>query len=181
MRQTWSYVLALALVTTFAAGSSPLTAGPFPASSPGATAFQDSAEMVTATEQKPNVPYQTNITIKIANGSNVGSANGVLSGTQAVLIPAGKRLIVQTVSMYRFGAGSNGSTVQIFMNANAGGTYASSAVPPATNTGATVTGATFNGTFYADGGTELEANAFRTNKKGAETVTVSVTGYLVSK
>jgi hypothetical protein len=109
-------------------------------------------------------------------GVPVWSHNGIIC---TVLIPAKKRLVVQTVSVYRSGAIS-ASTVQIFMNTSVHGTYASYALPLIPASAASYVGTTFNGVFYADADTELLANAFRDSTSGAETDTVSVTGYLVN-
>jgi hypothetical protein len=180
MRHTFPYALALVLVATLGASSSSFGANPFPSSSPNATQY---AADSTAPKAAAKInAYQGNIYITIANGAGVGSDNGDVSpGTQTLLIPAGKRLVVQSASMYRSGAGAAKSTIQIFVNTNVNGTYASYALPLATDNGANYAGATLNGTFYADGGTELLANAFRNNTTGAENVVVSVTGYLVPK
>jgi hypothetical protein len=133
-----------------------------------------------ATDNPALQPFQANITITIQNGNSGGTDNGNVSpGTQTVLIPAKKRLVVQTVSVYRAGAIS-ASTVQIFVNASVQGTYASYALPLTPASAATYVGTTFNGVFYADADTELLANAFRNSTSGAETDTVSVTGYLVN-
>jgi hypothetical protein len=124
-------------------------------------------------------PFQANIYINIANGSSGGGDNGNVSpGTQTLLIPTGKRLVVQTVSVYRSGAISAAST-QVFINASVNGAYTAFAVPPAPPSAASYSGTTLTGLFYADGGTELLANAFRTTTSGAETETVTVSGYLV--
>jgi hypothetical protein len=124
-------------------------------------------------------PFQANIYINIANGTSGGGDNGNVSpGTQTLLIPTGKRLVVQTVSMYRSGTFS-ASITQIFINASVNGGYAAYALPPAPASTASYSGAAFTGVFYADGGTELLANAFRNSTTGAETETVTVSGYLV--
>jgi hypothetical protein len=124
-------------------------------------------------------PFQATIIISIANGTSGGGDNGNVSpGTQTVLIPTGKRLVVQTVSVYRSGAIS-ASITQIFINSSVNGGYASYAVPPVPPSAASYAGATLTGPFYADGGTELLANAFRNSTSGAETETVTVSGYLV--
>ncbi len=137
------------------------------------------AQFALSTAAPTLQPFQANIYINIANGSSGGGDNyNVNPGTQTVLIPTGKRLVVQTVSMYRSGATSVGST-QIFINASINGTYSSFAVPPASPSTASYSGATLTGLFYADGGTELLANAFRTSTTGAESETVTVSGYLV--
>jgi hypothetical protein len=125
-------------------------------------------------------PFQASIYVSIANGSNSGGDNGNVSpGTQTVLIPAGKRLVVQTVSMYRQGTIAT-QTVQIFINSSFGGTYTAFALPVVGGTTASYVGAAQPMTFYADGGTELLANVFRSGTTGAESETVTISGYLVN-
>ncbi len=137
------------------------------------------AQFALATASPALQPFQANIYINIANGSSGGGDNGNISpGSQTVLIPAGKRLVVQTVSVYRSGSFS-ATTTQIFINASVNGSYTAYAVPPAPPSTASYSGATLSGLFYADGGTELLANAFRNSTSGAETETVSISGYLV--
>lgn len=180
MKNIRSFALPLAMVAAIVAHTPSLAAASFSSSS--AHQYQNAANTVPATEQKPNTPYQGTITIVIDSGSNQGSENGVNNpGTQTLLIPAGQRLIIQTVSMFRATGGSSGSTVQVFIDASLNNAYGFYALPPVTNNGAVDIGATFTGTLYADGGTELLANAYRSNTTGTETVTVSVTGYLVKK
>ena len=137
------------------------------------------AQYALSTASPALQPFQANIFINIANGSSAGGDNGNVSpGTQTLLIPAGKRLVVQTVSFYRSGAISTGST-QIFINASVNGTYSAFSAPSAPATSASYSGATLPSLFYADGGTELLANAFRNSTSGAESETVTVSGYLV--
>lgn len=137
------------------------------------------AQFALATAAPTLQPFQQNINISIAAGASSGGDNGNVSpGTQTVLIPAGKRLVVQTVSMYRSGTISS-STTQIFINASVNGTYAAFALPFAQPTAGSYSGATLNGPFYADGGTELLANAFRSSTAGTESDVVAISGYLV--
>jgi hypothetical protein len=124
--------------------------------------------------------YQAIIYVNIANGASGGGDNGNVSpGSQTLLIPTGKRLVVQSVSVYRSGAISSGN-VQIFINSDVNGGYAARALPVVGPTTALYAGSTLSAPFYADGGTELLANAFRDSTTGAETETVSVTGYLIN-
>ena len=126
-------------------------------------------------------PFAATINISIASGASGGTDNGnVTPGTQTVAVPAGKRLVVQMVSVYRSRSLTAGSGVQIFLNGNVNGGYASYAMPSAIANGATYAGASQAMTFVADAGTEVLANAFRTVTTGAETDTVTVSGYLVN-
>lgn len=125
-------------------------------------------------------PFQANIYINIANGASGGGDNGNVSpGTQTVSIPAGKRLVVETVSMYRSGAISS-QTVQIFINGSVGGNYAAYALPAAPASTASYSGLVQPIRFSVDGGTQLLANAYRNGTTGAESETVTISGYLVN-
>ena len=135
---------------------------------------------VTATDSPAQQPFTANVEITILDGSNAGTDNGNTTGTQTVLVPAGKRLIVQTISLYRNGSTPAGSTVQIFVNSAINGIYSAYSLPPAPGSDATFSGSTQALTFQADSGTSLVVNAFRNEASGTESETVTVSGYLVN-
>ena len=122
-------------------------------------------------------PYTLNVNINIADGATGGSANGNTTGAQSFAVPAGKRLVVETVSMYR--PGDIGQSVQIFVNTFSGAQYSAFAVPSAAGSGGVYTGATQAMKFYADPGTRGVVNAFRSGPTSSETVTVAIAGHLV--
>ncbi|MCU1382780.1 MAG: hypothetical protein JWL71_1477 [Acidobacteria bacterium] len=122
-------------------------------------------------------PYSLNVNINIANGGSGGTANGDTNGSQSFAVPAGKRLVVETVSMYR--PGDIGQSVQVFVNTRLNNLYSAFAVPPAAANNSTYTGATQAMKFYADPGTRGLVNAFRSGSTGAESVTVAIAGHLV--
>ena len=162
-------ICAVSQTPTFAASQPVVVTNP--ASSPVPTVARDNPAFQ---------PFQANIYVNIANGASGGGDNGNVSpGTQTVLIPAGKRLVVQTVSVYRSGAIST-QTTQIFINTSVNGAYAAFALPPVSASTASYVGIAQPMTFYSDGGTELLANAFRNGTSGAESETVTISGYLVS-
>ena len=151
-----------------------------PANSVPAVITNNSAKPVPTIDTAAQKPFQANIYINIADGASGGGDNGNVSpGTQTVSIPAGKRLVVQTVSAYRSGTIST-QTVQIFINSSVGGNYAAFSMPVFPATTASYVGAAQPMTFYADGGTQLLANAFRNGTSGAESETVTISGYLVN-
>ena len=131
------------------------------------------------TEGPARQPFVSTLDLKIADGSSQGSDNSNTSGTQTFLVPMGKRLIVQTVSMYRSGNYGAASTVQIFVNANANGSYAAYPLPVVPNSGSLFSGIAQELTFTADGGTPVVVNNFRNGTVGNETDVVTVAGYLV--
>ena len=94
-------------------------------------------------------------------------------------MPIGKRLIIQTVSMYRDGDFGAASTVQIFVNANVNGKYAAYPLPVVPSSGSLFPGIAQELTFTADGGTSVIVNTFRNETFGAENDVVTVAGYLV--
>jgi hypothetical protein len=132
-----------------------------------------------ATDNPALQPFQASIIILIADGASGGGDNGNVLASQTLLIPTGKRLVVQTVSMYREGAISASST-QIFISVNSNGSYSTFALPPAPPSAASFSGATLTGLFYAEGGTELLADAWRNTTSGTEKDVVAVSGYLVN-
>ena len=135
---------------------------------------------VTPTDATVQQPFTANVVITIPNGSDEGTDNGGTIGAQAIPVPAGKRLIVQTVSQYRVSATAAGSTVQIFVNSSLNGTYSAYSLSPAPGTSASYSGSTQALTFQADGGSALVVNAFRNTTVGAESDVVTVSGYLVN-
>lgn len=126
-------------------------------------------------------PFAATIFVNIPNGAYGALDNGNVSpGTQTVAVPAGKRLVVQTISVYRSGTLAAGSGAQIFINASLNSTYTSYAVPSVIANGAPYVGVAQPMTFVADPGTEVLANAYRTGTTGAESETVTIAGYLVN-
>ena len=125
-------------------------------------------------------PFTVNISIHIPAGQDQGTDNGSTVGTQAFSIPAGKRLVAQTVSMYRSSSSPVGSTVQVFVNTNVGSKYSAYSLPAVPLTGAFFPGTTQALTFQADGGSLGVVNGFRNGTAGDDYDTVTVSGYLVN-
>ena len=94
-------------------------------------------------------------------------------------VPAGKRLVIQTLSMYRTGTVTSGQSVQVFIDASFEGAYVSVALPSVPATG-TDPGTTLTAPCYADPGTSVEFYDYRTGSSGDEFDYVSVIGYLVN-
>ena len=132
-----------------------------------------------ATFAAPVQPFAANVYININTGTNSGSDNGNLAGTQTAAVPAGKRLVVQTMSVYRNASAPNGSSLQVFLNAVTNGALAAWSLPPVVANGTLFTGSTAAVTFYVDGGTNFLVNAFRNVTTGGEPLVFSLTGYLV--
>lgn len=119
--------------------------------------------------------YTLTLIILYANGEPSGTLYG---GAQAGIIPSGKRLVVQTISMYRNGAAN--SSALVVVNTTVNGTTCFYPLPVASDFGATVNGISTPMAIYADGGTSIKATGYRNISTGTETDTVAISGYLIS-
>ncbi len=131
------------------------------------------------TEGPARQPFVATIYPTILNGTSIGSDNGNPGGIQTFPVPVGKRLVVQTISMYRNSTLGANSTVQVYVNASVNGSYAAYGLPVVPNSGSYHPGIAQGLTFTADGGTNVLVNAFRNGSVGTESSTVTVAGYLV--
>jgi hypothetical protein len=94
-------------------------------------------------------------------------------------VPAGKRLVIQTVSFFRASA-TTGSIGQLAIQTSVHGVTGDYVLPAATADGLFRPGATLAAKFYADPGTQLLAFFIRTGtNSGIENVSVTITGYYV--
>ena len=162
----------LAAVGLFASRPAHSGGGPVPVTVTNTVSNRD-------TEGPARQPFVATLALKILNGNSTGSNNSLPNGTQTFPVPVGKRLIVQTISMYRDGTFAANSSVQVYVNASVNGSYASYALPVVPNSGGLFPGIAQGLTFAADGGTTVLVNTFRNGSVGVETDTVIVAGYLV--
>jgi len=96
-------------------------------------------------------------------------------------VPAGKRMIIQTISIYREGAVA-GSIAQPFVSTVVNSITGYIALPQIIANGVSYPASTQSGTFYADAGTMISASLYRTGTATAEEADqVTVTGYLVAQ
>jgi hypothetical protein len=94
-------------------------------------------------------------------------------------VPAGKRLVVQTVSFFRASA-TPGSIGQLAIQTSVRGVTGDYVLPSATADGLFRPGASLSATFYADPQTQLLAFFIRTGTNTViEDVSVTITGYYV--
>jgi hypothetical protein len=149
------------------------------AAAPAVLAATPAPIPVTVVQDAAVVPFSAQVSIYIAPNTSTGSANYNPAGAQTIDVPAGKRLVVQGVSMYRASA-VTGSSAQVFLNATLNGLNTSWPTPLFVVNGSTYPGIMQPMTVYADGGTKLLLNGFRDNFGGGETLYVAVTGYLVN-
>jgi len=108
-------------------------------------------------------------------------AAGSTSGTVTIAtVPAGKELQVQTSSYYTFGQAS-GSIGQVYLGTTAGGAGGYIAVPEALADGSIYPGATLAATFYADPGSRLFANCYRSGSTASsESMEITIAGNYVN-
>lgn len=115
--------------------------------------------------------YLVQPTISIANGSADGFAT--------VTVPTGKRLVVEAVSVFRSGSGLTTQSLQLFLGRHdtLNGDFALPTVAPSS---AASPGSTMAMRCYFDPGSSIFLGAHRNGTTGAETDTVTISGYLVN-
>jgi putative N-acetylmannosamine-6-phosphate epimerase len=105
----------------------------------------------------------------------------VIDRPSVATVPAGKLLVITSVSYYRNGGAAN-SIGQMFLLTTVGGVTSTTALPEAKADGSLYPAATLATTLYADAGTTVIADCVtNTPQNSAENDYVSVTGYYVAK
>ena len=117
-------------------------------------------------------PFQEFDSIRIPDGKTF--ANGNL-----IPVPSGKRLVIQMVSVWRSGVLTPGQGIRTFVGCTVNGQINFYPLPFVPTDETTAPGAMQAVTLYADPGTGLEVNVFRSGSSGEERDYVSVSGYLV--
>ena len=117
-------------------------------------------------------PFQEFDSIRIPDGQTF--ANGNL-----IPVPSGKRLVIQMVSVWRSGVLTPGQGIRTFVGCTVNGQINFYPLPFVPTDETTAPGAMQAVTLYADPGTGLEVNVFRSGSSGEERDYVSVSGYLV--
>ena len=128
-------------------------------------------------EAAPRQPFQARTEYVISNGDSFGSLS-TIDGSQNITVPTGKRLVIQTVSVYRNGA-LNGQRVQVYIEPTVNGNFADFALPSVPDDGTGFPGATLSTMLSADPGSLLRVFLFRNGTTGREFITINVSGYLV--
>jgi hypothetical protein len=127
----------------------------------------------TRTDDPALQPVELSIVTNIADGSNG-------SGFDLYSVPAGKRLVIQTVSVSRAGAlAATNQVLQPFVQTLVGSNDGIIMLPIIP--GGSALGSTLTGTLaYGDPGSAVFSGLERGGTSGAETDTVTMVGYLVN-
>ena len=118
------------------------------------------------------------VSIGLPKGQTFATGQNTPTG-RTIPVPVGKRLVIQMVSVWRSGTLTPGEGVRAYIGCMVNGHEIFYPLPFAPTDGTAVPGMMQAVILYADSGTDLEFNAFRSGASGDETDLVSVTGYLV--
>jgi|GEM_PF-584813 len=99
-------------------------------------------------------------------------------GYQTITVPAGKRLIIQTVSA-RANGGGGSSRFQASIGTTANGSLQFFTLPIVSDFGIPFAGATQSVTLTCDSGTAIPFECWRANPLSTQYIRVAVSGYLV--
>jgi hypothetical protein len=117
---------------------------------------------------------------QITTTMTIPAGSGDVEAT-ALTVPSSRRLVIKTVSFYKYGgpAGSSSAEISIGTTLNGQQNYWTSAA--VTDNGLPYPGATMAATFYAGAGTPVLLNAFRTgDTTNPDVIVVSISGYYIS-
>ena len=158
-------VAACASALTLAASRPAHTAGgPIPVNVANTVSIQD-------TENPAKQPFQQAASAVFADGSD--------SADSSIAVPAGKRLVVETVAVSRSGVLGNTSS-HIYLGATLNGNTVYYPLPVLGVNGVDAPGMAQMLRFYADPASTLSLYASRSGSSGRETDVVTVSGYLVN-
>ena len=128
-------------------------------------------------EAAPRQPFQGSTTYVIKDHEYFGDADSD-DGFNEIKVPAGKRLMIQTVSIRKLSNNNEDIRPIIVTNVNAAlGAYS---LPNIHDTGAVEPGITQALTLSGDAGTTIHFALYRTGTTGKEYLDVSIYGYLVN-
>ena len=127
---------------------------------------------VTAADNPAKQPFQAFVPVYLPNRQN--SATG-----PTIPVPAGKRLVIQMVSVWRSGTLAPGEGVRAYVGCTVKSSLIFYPLPFVPTDGTVAPGTMQAVTLYADSGTDLMINVFRNGTSGDEADFASVTGYLV--
>ena len=126
----------------------------------------------------PSQPFQASTTYEIKPGLISGSVASDFLYTD-ITVPAGKRLVIQTVGVERNGV-ANYQTLRSDINTTVNGKTVSFPLPLVPYDFPAYPGVTQSMTLYSDGGTVLTFYVVRSGTVGTEFVNLRVSGYLVN-
>ena len=125
----------------------------------------------------PQQPFTARTVYLIQSGTEFGDLD-TGEGYKEIAVPAGKRLVIQTVSVSRSGFG--GGTIQAYIRLVTNGKNSFYALPAVPNSATLHAGASQALTLYADPGSIILFAVDRSQPSGTEFVEFSVSGYLVN-
>ena len=162
----------LATIGLFASRPAHTAGGPVPVT------VANAPLAVTAADNPAKQPFQAFVSIGLPKGQTFATGQNTPTG-RTIPVPVGKRLVIQMVSVWRSGTLTPGEGVRAYVGCMVNGHEIFYPLPFAPTDGTTVPGTMQAVILYADSGTDLEFNAFRSGASGDETDFVSITGYLV--
>ena len=130
----------------------------------------------TAADGPAKQPFQASTFYVITPSYTQGHLDSA-EGYSNIAVPAGKRLVIQTVSVYEDNA--NGQNMQAFIYPLINGIRQGYALPPVPDSGTTYPGVTQSMTLSTDPGSTIIFGVFRSGTAGTNYVTLTVYGYLV--
>ena len=163
----------LASVGLFASRSAHTAGGPVPVTVANSSLNVQSHDADNAARQ----PFQASTRYVIPNGTNSGVLD-TANGNVDIVVPPGKRLVIQTVSYYVAQA-TAGEVYHTSIQPLSGGTLSPYALPAVTPDGAPLPGVTQSMTLYADPETILFWSVGRSTSVGKRSVELVVCGYRV--
>ena len=130
----------------------------------------------TAADGPAKQPFQATTLYIIPSNSSTGHLDTV-DYIKDIVVPAGKRLVIQTVSVYE--NNGEGQTLQAFIDPLINGSRQQYALPPVPDSGVVYPGVTQSMTLSADPGSTIIFEVFRHGSVNTNYVSLTVYGYLV--
>ena len=164
----------LAAVGLFASRPAHTAGGPVPVTVANSSLNVQNHDADNAARQ----PFQASTQYVIPTGTNSGFLNSA-NGDLDIMVPFGKRLVIQTVSCYVVQAAA-GEVYHISILPFSYNSSTQYVLPAVTPDGAPLPGVTQSMTLYADPGSTLLWGVERNTIVGKRTVDLIVSGYLVN-
>ena len=130
----------------------------------------------TAAADPAKQPFTAQTIYVFADGSENGSPD-TASGYKDIAVPAGKRLVIQTIGLYH--PFYVAETMQVFIAPITNAVGNDFALPPLAGNGTSYLGVAQSVTLYADPGSTVSFIAYRSQSGGPDFLTLTVSGYLV--
>jgi hypothetical protein len=133
-------------------------------------------------EAAPRQPFVASTLYTISDGNNYGGID-TADGYKDITVPVGKRLVVQTVSLFRYNSDfspPSSGNVRAFIFLDSGGGTGFFALPISSDDGTEYPGVTQAMTLYCKGGSKVSFTLHRAGTSGTEYAEFTVSGYLVN-